>query len=85
MNTYECEICYAINHAKKFSCGSCGTVPSQYSFTGKPLRLLSTETGDMINSDIPVVAAIGVDRTERHRTCKRVLRTVPADYYASVD
>jgi hypothetical protein len=83
--TYECEICYAINHAKKFQCSSCGTVPAHYSFTGKPLRLLSTEQGDMINSDIPVVAAIGVDRTERHRTCKRVLRTVPADYYASLD
>jgi hypothetical protein len=39
----------------------------------------------MINGYISVVAAIGVDRTERHRTVKRVLRTVSADYYADCE
>jgi len=36
----------------------------------------------MINGFVSVVIAQGVDRTERHRTCKRVLRTVSIDYYA---
>lgn len=85
MNTYECEICYAINHVKKTQCSSCGTIPSQYSLTRKPVRLLAEDIGDMINGFVSVVNAIGVDRTERHRTCKRVLRTVPMDYYADTE
>ena len=83
--TYECEVCYGVNASVKLQCSSCGTIPSQYSLTKRPARIMDNDLGDMINGYISVVAAIGVDRTERHRTCKRVLRTVPADYYASVD
>jgi len=83
--TYECEICYGVNHSSKMQCSACGTIPKQYSLLKTPARLLQTDLGDMINGFISVVSAIGVDRTERHRTCKRVLRTVPADYYASID
>lgn len=57
----------------------------QYSVTKKPSRELSTDLGDIINGFLEVVNAVGVDRAERHRTCKRVLRTVPADYYALID
>jgi len=85
MTTYECSICYAVNHSSKVQCSACGTIPSHYSLTRQPARLLQTDLGDMINGFISVVSAIGADRTERHRTCKRVLRTVPADYYASID
>lgn len=83
--TYECPICYAVNIATKVQCSCCGTIPAQYSLSKKPARLLSQDIGDVINGFISVVSAIGCDRTERHRTCKRVLRTVPADYYASID
>jgi len=83
--TYECEICYGVNHVKKTQCSSCGTIPSQYSLNRKPARILDNDLGDMINGYISVVNAIGCDRTERHRTCKRILRTVPADYYADME
>lgn len=82
MTTYECPICYAVNAAKKIQCSACGTIPAQYSLTGKPARLFDNDLGDMINGFISVASAPGCDRTERHRTSKRVLRTVPADYYA---
>lgn len=85
MTTYECPICYGVNASAKTSCSSCGTIPAQYSLTRIPARLVNTDLGDMINGYLSVVAAIGCDRTERHRTSKRVLRTVAADYYASVD
>lgn len=83
MTTYECEICYGINSVSRMACKACGTIPKIWSLTKQPARLLDESIGDCINGLIPVVAAIGVDRQERHRTCKRVLRTVPADYYAS--
>ena len=83
--TYECSICYAVNIASKVQCSCCGTIPPQYSGTRKCVRILDTDFGDMINGFISVVSAIGCDRTERHRTCKRVLRTVAADYYAVED
>lgn len=83
MNTYECPICYGVNHASKTQCSACGTIPAMYSLTRMPARILDNDLGDMINGYISVVSAIGVDRTERHRTVKRVLRTVAADYYAS--
>lgn len=81
--TYECSICYGVNAASKLHCSSCGTIPASYSLIRKPARLLDNDLGDMINGYISVVVALGVDRTERHRTVKRVLRTVAADYYAS--
>lgn len=84
-NTYECEICYAVNHAKKTQCSPCGTIPSQYSLSKKPARLFDNVYGDVINGSISVVAAHGVDRTERHRYAKRMLRTVPMDYYAGCE
>lgn len=82
---YECSICYCVNAVSKMHCSACGTIPAQYSVTKRPARLLSQDLGDIINGWLSVVSAIGCDRTERHRTCKRVLRTVSADYYASVD
>lgn len=79
MTTYECPICYAINSNVKLHCSCCGTTPKKYSMIGKPARMIISE----IDSHwIEVRAAIGADRTERHRTCKRTLATVPADYYA---
>ncbi len=80
-NTYECEICWNVNHNKHGHCSTCGTIPKQYSILREPARIC----GESINMLIPVKVAIGCDRTERHRTCKRVLRTVPADYYACPD
>jgi len=85
MTTYECVICYAVNSAHKVKCSACGTIPAKYSLTGKPVRLLAEDCGDMINGFVSVVNAIGCDRTERHRTCKRILRTVAADYYADME
>lgn len=84
-NTYECEICYGVNHAAKHVCSTCGTIPARYSVNRKPARLVQTDMGSMINGFIEVVAADGVDRTERHRYARVGFRTVPADYYASGD
>lgn len=83
--TYECTICYCVNSAVKTQCSACGTIPSHWSVVKSPVRLLSTEQGDTINGLIEVVSAIGVDRTERHRYARVNLRTVPADYYSSLD
>lgn len=80
--TYECPICYAVNHQSRTHCSSCGTIPSHWSVTKQPSRLLSENLGDMINGFLSVVSAIGCDRIERHRTIKVRLRTVPVDYYA---
>lgn len=83
--TYECSICYGVNHVSKIHCSTCGTIPAMYSLSHAPARLVATDLGNMINGFISVVAAIGVDRTERHCYAKCYLRTVPADYYASKD
>ena len=82
MTTYECPICYCVNSQAKTQCSACGTIPAHWSVTKKPSRLFSQDIGDNINGFLSVVSAIGCDRTERHRTSKRVLRTVAADYYA---
>jgi len=79
MKTYECSICYSVNHSSRIHCSCCGTIPAQYSIIRRPMRYID---GDNLSLAIPVVAAIGVDRTERHRTITRQLRTVAADYYA---
>lgn len=83
--TYECPICYGVNHAGKMVCSTCGTIPPQYSVSKRPARLLDEALGDVLNGFLSVVCAVGCDRTERHRTCKRSLRTVPADYYAGTE
>lgn len=81
-STYECPICYAINSVAKLHCSCCGTIPPRYSILGKPARAIDEL---FYSRYIEVKALIGVDRTERHRTVKRTLATVPADYYASVE
>ena len=64
--TYTCQVCNAINHAKRLRCQFCGAVPAMYRIANAP------ET----------VAAIGCDRQENHHTTRVNLRTVPLDYYA---
>lgn len=71
-----------MNSSVHFNCQACGTVPARYSGIGKPVRRFVIEQGDMINALLEVHPALNCDRTERHKTCKRLLRTVPADYYA---
>lgn len=74
--TYECPICYGINSVARMNCQYCGAVPKVYSIIGSVMSF---------GKGIELVPAKECDRTERHRTCKRVLATVPADYYAEVE
>lgn len=83
MNTYECVICREINTANRLHCKSCGTTPAMYSALRMPSRFI--EHNESFCAIIPVIVALGADRTERHRTCKRELKTVAADYYADSD
>lgn len=76
--TYECSICYHVNHVAKLHCSACGTTPSMYSVLRVPMSQVWGLTGN-----ISTVAAIGVSRAERHCYARVNLRTVPADYYAS--
>lgn len=79
-NTYTCPICYAVNHAHRLHCQSCGTIPKHYSVTLEPARY---QERDGLTYLIPVHAAEGVERQERRCYARVNLRTVPADYYAS--
>ena len=76
--TYDCEICHGLNHAVRFHCSTCGTIPARYSWTGKPIR----ERLD--SDDIEVFAAIGCERQQSRRAVTRAARTVPLDYYAEI-
>lgn len=77
--TYECEVCYGINHVKHLHCSTCGTIPKAYSPIGKPCRLIETQE---YTRYIEVTPAIECSRTERYTYARVYLRTVPADYYA---
>lgn len=82
MTTYDCEICGAVNSAKHLHCGSCGTIPAQYSVSRKPVRALQT---DYMTRYIEVVRAYGSERQNQRRACRAYLRTVPLDYYATAE
>lgn len=84
-STYECEICHAINAAVHFHCAYCGTVPAQYSHTGKPIKLQESELENGINFAIPVVVAYGAQRQSQRRTVHFRPTTVRHDYYAESD
>lgn len=79
-NCYECDICLGVNHVARLHCQYCATIPAKYSMLGATTR-------ERLDSDtrvfIRVLVAFGVMRQTSHRTIKRVLRTVPADYYAT--
>lgn len=75
--TYTCSICHEVNHSARLHCKACGTIPKQYSPIAKPAK----ETGDYFTA---VLVAFGAERQDIGHTCKRLLRTVPMDYYAEV-
>jgi len=71
--TYECKVCYELNHSSRLHCKTCGTIPACYSLTGEDCNAIL----------IPVKTAKGVDRSSNHKGQRLYLRTVAADYYAS--
>ena len=75
MTTYECTICFNVNHASKLACSACGVTPSQYSLIGRP-----SVSHD--NQFTEVVIAYGVERCTSHHATKAPMRTVSALYYA---
>jgi hypothetical protein len=77
---YECVICLTINHARRLQCQCCGTIPAEYSIIKIPARLRFPEYGEW-STMLPVIAAYGCDRIERHHAQRVNLRTVPLDYY----
>lgn len=79
--TYECAICFNINHISKFHCSTCNTIPSCYSVINSPAIFHYDELG--LPHLIPVVIAHGADRAEWHRASRAYLRTVKVDYYAA--
>jgi len=74
--TYECRICWNVNHVSKLHCSTCGTIPAQYSFAGVQV----TDHGEYY---VEILNAFGCERQVTRRTIKRTARTVPLDYYAS--
>lgn len=84
--TYECEICYGVNHVNRFCCQNCGTIPRQYSWQGVPIRerlnTIVSFNPETVSATIEVHNAIGCERQMARRTIKRTARTVPLDYYA---
>ena len=79
MKYYECVICKQLNHASRFHCQSCGTIPAMYSFFRVPLR--GSQNG--YQASIPVACARGIDRNDVHFS-RVFMRTVPFDYYAEI-
>jgi len=76
-NTYECVVCHGINSVKKLHCSTCGTIPAMYSIVQ---GVTTIEKQDSYY--IEILSAFGVERQRSRRTIKRVMRTVPLDYYA---
>ena len=79
--TYECSICYAVNHASRLHCSACGTIPAQYSILGKPAVV---HESDSLALFVEIYVAFGAERQVSRRTIKRTARTVNLDYYAEV-
>ena len=69
---YECVICYSFNHVFRAHCQHCGTVPSRYSWNGKPVNDVGTEA----------VRAIGAVTVGSFPASRIKLQTIAADYYA---
>ena len=89
--TYECSICYAVNHSSRLHCSACGTIPAVYSILAKPTVYRTAETIDLLedkpvtlNYAIEVYVAFGCERQMSRRTIRRTARTVPLDYYAEM-
>lgn len=76
MNSFECEICLHVNHAMRYHCSTCGTVPTRYSPTHGPISI--TEY-----SVLPVVRAHGCQSIERWHFVKVNLRTCALTEFAS--
>lgn len=79
--TYECKICWNVNHVSRLHCSTCGTIPAEYSWKRKPVIERHNEL-DAIDT-LEVYVSFGCERQTSRRTIKRLLRTVPLDYYAS--
>jgi hypothetical protein len=77
---YECVICLGLNHASHLHCQYCGTIPAQYSITGKPIKSYTTALGCF--PIIHTIAAFGCSRASQRRAHRIHFRTVPANYYA---
>ena len=87
---YECSICKHINHVSRFHCQTCGTIPAQYSWLGKPTRDredtfygVSPQGDALTATQIEVFVAFGAERIGFSHATKVQLRTVPMDYYAT--
>lgn len=79
---YECSICQSLNHASRYQCQNCGTIPAQYSMTGKPMKYWSSPVDSLgMPMYIHVVVAQGAVRANHSRTTRVVLKTVTLDYY----
>lgn len=74
--TYECKVCWNVNHASRFHCSTCGTIPAQYSIASVPMI-------ERADDYVQIVVAFNAERQTRMRTVKHMLRTVPMDYYAA--
>jgi hypothetical protein len=81
MTTYECEICHGVNSVVRLHCKHCGTTPRQYSLLARPV-VLKTEPEYGVCYFDEVKVAAGCERQMSRRTIKRLIRTVPMDYYA---
>lgn len=79
--TYECRICWTVNHSSRLHCQCCGTIPAQYS----PIAGVLLNEHKDLETDyyVQILVAFGCERQTSRRTIKRTLRTVPLDYYAS--
>jgi hypothetical protein len=87
MKTYECKVCWNVNHVSRLHCATCGTIPAQYSWKGQPIRerenTITSFNPETLSATIDVLVAFGCERQTRLRTVKHMLRTVPMDYYAA--
>lgn len=85
--TYTCSICHEENHVNRVHCKACGTIPARYSPLAKPAKNVISDTELYAAWDtgyITVHVAFGCERQDIGHTAKRLLRTVPMDYYAEV-
>jgi len=82
MNFYTCVTCHNLNGAFRLHCQICGTIPDQYSITGKAEMIERNADASLAHEFISIVPAIGCDRQENHYSQRAYLRTVELDYYA---
>lgn len=88
--SYECQICHGINHLAKMHCGTCGAYPAMYSMLTGQTAIEKYYYNSVDGEDwtiahyLPINAVRGCERQRGRRTIKRVIRTVPLDYYATL-